>query len=411
MRYNNWDVLIFPETGESKTPLQEFGTVCMVTEDPDIPSAPSTAHPAYLTTVTRPLPTVSCYIPSLPNDTPFRVSLHSWATPQPSRATLSMSSPENVILYEARVWVDGICVAGIWFNQDPSWPQVIDMSSRKLFFRENIPSTDPDIDVDKANNLGQLRFPPFHSEMLTQVWADATQNLGRVKIIIAEGIRNGQGNYGFQRLKNVVMFSFQHAPLHILENCGIAWPNAGMWLQAQQQFYNVSSMYPDPADAEAHGHSPRCRDASTALARLEAKMVSPGNGTAGQPAFQDCGVNSNDPFWSQHGPVSDPFTGGVSFNSFYKNMASCNTTGPAGDVTMKSRSASSSHEVPTPDASRPLPPTSSRRSHPMPDYSEPPSLAASRKGSKYANPGTDGLERMAGVNLLLSSKGQDEFGA
>ena len=88
-----------------------------------------------------------------------------------------------------------------------------DMSSRKLFFRENIPSTDPDIDVDKANNLGQLRFPPFHSEMLTQVWADATQNLGRVKIIIAEGIRNGQGNYGFQRLKNVVMFSFQHAPL------------------------------------------------------------------------------------------------------------------------------------------------------------------------------------------------------
>ena len=202
-----------------------------------------------------------------------------------------------------------------------------------------------------------------------------------------------------------------HTKTDILENSGIAWPNAGMWLQAQQQFYNVSSMYPDPADAEAHGHSPRCRDASTARARLEAKMVPPGNGTTGQPAFQDCGVNSNDPFWSQHGPVSDPFTGGVSFNSFYKNMASCNTTGSAGDVTMKSRSTSSSHEVPTPDASRPLPPTSSRRSHPMPDYSEPPSLAASRKGSKYANPGTDGLERMPVGNMLLSSKWQDEFGA
>ena len=50
------------------------------------------------------------------------------------------------------------------------------------------------------------------------------------------------------------------------------------------------------------------------------RWVPPGNGTTGQPAFQDCGVNSNDPFWSQHGPVSDPFTGGVSFNSFYKNI-------------------------------------------------------------------------------------------
>ena len=202
-----------------------------------------------------------------------------------------------------------------------------------------------------------------------------------------------------------------HTKTDILENCGIAWPNAGMWLQAQQQFYNVSSTHPDPADAEAHGHSPRRRDASTARARLEAKMVPPGNGTTGQRAFQDLGLNSNDPFWSQHGPVSDPFIGGVSFNSFYKNMASYNTTGSAGDATMKSRYTSSSHDVPMPDASRPLSPASNRRSHPMPDYSEPPSLAASRKGSEYANPGTDGLGRMPIGNMLLSSKWQDELGA
>ena len=205
-----------------------------------------------------------------------------------------------------------------------------------------------------------------------------------------------------------------HTKTDVLENCGIAWPNAGMWLQAQQQFYNVSSTYPDPADAEAHGHSPRRRDASTARARLEAKMVPPGNGTTGQRAFQDRGLNSNDPFWSQHRPVSDPFIGGVSFNSFYNNMASCNTTGSAGDATMKSHSTSSSHNVPMPDASQPLSPASSRRSrrsHPMPDYSEPPSLAASRKGSEYANPGTDGLGRMPIGNMLLSSKWQDELGA
>lgn len=34
MRYQNWDVLIFPLIGDSKTPLQEFGTACTVVQDP-----------------------------------------------------------------------------------------------------------------------------------------------------------------------------------------------------------------------------------------------------------------------------------------------------------------------------------------------------------------------------------------
>ena len=34
MRYQNWDVLIFPLIGDSKTPLQEFGTACTVNQDP-----------------------------------------------------------------------------------------------------------------------------------------------------------------------------------------------------------------------------------------------------------------------------------------------------------------------------------------------------------------------------------------
>lgn len=127
MRYTNWDVLIFPETGDVKTPLQEFFTTCTVTQDPgkhlqstlyftntstlDVPAVPSTAHPAYLATVTRPLPTVSCYIPSLPHGTPFRVSLHSWSMPIATRATASMVSPESSVWFEARVLLDGICTA------------------------------------------------------------------------------------------------------------------------------------------------------------------------------------------------------------------------------------------------------------------------------------------------------------
>ena len=34
MRYQNWDVLIFPLVGDAKTPLQEFGTTCTVNQDP-----------------------------------------------------------------------------------------------------------------------------------------------------------------------------------------------------------------------------------------------------------------------------------------------------------------------------------------------------------------------------------------
>lgn len=209
------------------------------------------------------------------------------------------------------------------------------------------------------------------------------------------------------------MVVYAHTETDILENCGIAWPNAGMWLQTQQQFYNVPSAHPDPGDAEAHGHSPRRRDASTARAKLEAKMA-PSDiayGTTGKPVSQDRGLHSNDPFWSQHGAVSDPFVGGVSFNSFYKNMASRNTTESAGDVIMRSHTTSNSHDVSMPDASRHLSPASSRRSHPMPDYSGPPSLAPSRKGSEFAKPGTNGVGRVPIGAMLLSNEWQDESGA
>lgn len=48
--------------------------------------------------------------------------------------------------------------------------------------------------------------------MLTQTWANPAQNIGRVKIIIAEGIHYGQGISGFEKKRNLVCFSFQHAP-------------------------------------------------------------------------------------------------------------------------------------------------------------------------------------------------------
>lgn len=72
-------------------------------------------------------------------------------------------------------------------------------------------------DRDKDGNHDQLRFPPFHTEVLTQTWANPAQNIGRIKIVIAEGINHGPGVSAFERTKNVVSFSFQHAPLREVE--------------------------------------------------------------------------------------------------------------------------------------------------------------------------------------------------
>ena len=44
----------------------------------------------------------------------------------------------------------------------------------------------------------------------------ADDNMGRIKIIIAEGINHGQGPQAFDKTRNIVSFSFQHAPLRTL---------------------------------------------------------------------------------------------------------------------------------------------------------------------------------------------------
>ena len=112
-------------------------------------------------------------------------------------------------------------------------------------------------------------------------WWSAGEDLGRIKVVITEGLAHGKGQATvFRRVKNVVLFSFQHAPLGkslivtkfiliyadmipaVLEDAGIAWPNAGMWHQTTQQIYTPSSPSRSGAtDPDAHAHSPRRRRA------------------------------------------------------------------------------------------------------------------------------------------------------
>ena len=84
-----------------------------------------------------------------------------------------------------------------------------------------------------------------------------------------------------------------------------------------------------------------------------------------QSGFQAHGPRSNDPCLSQNG--ADPFIGGpILNNSFFKNMTSRNTTS-SGDITMKSRSTSSSHDEAMPDISRIPSPLADHRRRSIPE--------------------------------------------
>lgn len=68
-------------------------------------------------------------------------------------------------------------------------------------------------EVDKNGNQDALRFPPFHQEILHQNHWDAAESLGRIKVVIAEGCSRPHRTPPFERVRDVLIFSFQHAPL------------------------------------------------------------------------------------------------------------------------------------------------------------------------------------------------------
>ena len=67
--------------------------------------------------------------------------------------------------------------------------------------------------MDKNGLRDSLRFPPFYPEVLSRNWWNAAENMGRIKVIIAEGFGNTQPEPVFERVKNIVCYNFQHAPL------------------------------------------------------------------------------------------------------------------------------------------------------------------------------------------------------
>ncbi|KAI1338668.1 hypothetical protein F5Y15DRAFT_424935 [Xylariaceae sp. FL0016] len=234
MRFENWDVLLFPK--DSKVPMKEFKTNCHVVHDTEF----AYTHGSYG------LPTMTCFMPGLSPGTPFNISLHCWKGPEISQFTRNYSKHPELVKFEARVLIDGRLVASSSFNRSGPWPQLINHS----------------FDFTKNGDLEILKFPQFRSELLRQSYWSPADDVGRIKIIISEGFPRDSLTVPIERVKNIIAFAFQHAPLDVLEGSGIAWPNPMMWRRGP-----FNPTMPVPAQqhedgAEAHLHSPRRRAAS-----------------------------------------------------------------------------------------------------------------------------------------------------
>ncbi|OQV03902.1 hypothetical protein CLAIMM_08879 [Cladophialophora immunda] len=111
MRYQNWDVLLFP--GDSRTPIQEFNTTCYVlgqntglsSEEGSVENSQGNFESMTL------VPMLNSFIASLEGGAPFRISIHSWDKPMPSHLLLNYKTPDETILFGARVYIDGVLVA------------------------------------------------------------------------------------------------------------------------------------------------------------------------------------------------------------------------------------------------------------------------------------------------------------
>ncbi|KAF2681044.1 hypothetical protein K458DRAFT_344276, partial [Lentithecium fluviatile CBS 122367] len=200
MRYDNWDVILFPR--DSLVPIQEFRTACYASQDEQ----------------GRQLSTLTCYISSLPTATPFRISIHSWATPaKPSALIESRRKTNQRVVFTTQVIVDGARVFHGFYEINSKWPQEI-MTERRLI---------TDQQVQSSRQSPCLEFPPFHQNVLWQSSWDAREHTGRVKVLLSEQLirkTNNSGELDFGASNDIVCFAFQHAPKDILEQAGVSWP-------------------------------------------------------------------------------------------------------------------------------------------------------------------------------------------
>ncbi|KAM3529628.1 hypothetical protein NHJ13051_001763 [Beauveria bassiana] len=166
MRYEDWDILLFPRDGQ--VPLKEFRVACHVVHDDELSHINGSPG----------LPTVCCFVPSLPPGAPYKLSIHSWVTPPISQSTRSCGKFADRVVFEVRLSAS--------MNRAGPWPNVLKNS----------------FGFSDAGELS-LSFPKFQRELLDQSYWSPADDLGRIKVIISESYPRESLSVPFERLKNI----------------------------------------------------------------------------------------------------------------------------------------------------------------------------------------------------------------
>lgn len=99
-------------------------------------------------------------------------------------------------------------------NRAGPWPSVLKSPFSmlpKIF--PLMPQSNERLDFADDGNLDSLKFPNFRRELLNHSYWSPADSLGRIKVVISESCPRDSPSLPLERLKNVIAFSFQHAPL------------------------------------------------------------------------------------------------------------------------------------------------------------------------------------------------------
>ncbi|KAK3384852.1 NADH dehydrogenase-like protein [Podospora didyma] len=340
MRYEDWDVILFPAGRDSKVPFKEFKVGCHVVPDVELSHIYGSMG----------MPVMTCFVPSLAAGAPFQISIHSWKNPEISQFTRTYSKHADLVKFEARIMLDGRMVASTAFDRKVNGPHLITST----------------FEFTKTGELERLKFPYFRRELLFQSHWNPGDDIGRIKIVISEGFPRDSLSVPIERVKNVVTFSFQHAPLETLESTGIAWPNPTMWRRPP---YAPSMPVPTfhPADGpDSHAHSPRRRSLLLRNSKSQgfpAPMVT-GNifepapqattGFGGNPVLQVPYLPRNNTGSGSSLSYPDPFTESAAYMEWINSVTNAQSSDSVGGktpwpVNMRSSRKQSSSDTNMPD--------------------------------------------------------------
>ncbi|KAI5359407.1 hypothetical protein Slin15195_G070340 [Septoria linicola] len=200
MRFEDWDVLLFPGGGQdAHIPLQEFCVECYAITDDRLLKGE---------TITAPL--MTGFVASLEPGRPFSISLHSWRPKPFSFRPAAETRAKAPQVWQFKVIVDGEVRCADTMTADVQWPKVIHEATAH---------------AAHDGNPEQLLFPPFHEDRIRERQWHPYGDKGRIKIEIAEGfLQKRDGHTEFVKLTVHAIFNFLHAPMNILRDCGKAWP-------------------------------------------------------------------------------------------------------------------------------------------------------------------------------------------